>query len=53
MIWIKFAVELCYFIYAVHTFSSQPLWLTALRCILALGTGTALLLFVLQQIGWF
>ena len=51
-IWIKFAVELCYFIFAVHTFSRQPLWFTALRCILVLGTGTAVMLFILHQVGW-
>ena len=44
VLWIKFIVELCYFIFAVHTFGRVPLWLTTLRCILVLGTGNALLL---------
>jgi hypothetical protein len=52
VIGIKFVVELCYFIFAVHTFSRQPLWLTALRCIVVLGTGTAVLLYGLYRIGW-
>jgi len=47
VLWAKFAVELAYFIFAVHTYARAPLWLTALRCILVLGTGNALLVFIL------
>jgi len=50
VLWIKFAVELCYFVYAVNSFVLFPLWVTALRCILVLGTGNALLLFAIYGI---
>jgi hypothetical protein len=46
VLWIKFTVELGYFIYAVHSFGKFSLWVTALRCMLALGTGNALLVFI-------
>jgi hypothetical protein len=49
VIWTKFLVELGYFIFAVHTFGRMPLWISALRCILVLGTGNALLLFIIYR----
>jgi hypothetical protein len=49
VLWTKFLVELAYFIFAVHTFGRARLWLVALRCILVLGTGNALLLFIIYQ----
>ncbi|HEU5135004.1 MAG TPA: DUF3667 domain-containing protein [Steroidobacteraceae bacterium] len=49
VIWIKFAIELCYFIFAIHTFGRLQLWNIALRCILVLGTGNALLLFIMSK----
>jgi hypothetical protein len=49
VIWIKLAVEVGYLIFAVHTFARVPLWLTILRCLLVLGTGNAILLFVIYR----
>lgn len=49
VLWVKFAIELCYLSYAVHTFGRLPLWLTILRCILVLGTGNAILLFFMYR----
>jgi len=43
--WIKFAIELVYLIFAVHTFGRLPLWLTILRCIVVLGMGNAIVVF--------
>jgi len=48
-LWIKFVIELIYFIFAIHTFGKLPLWNTALRCVLVLGTGNALLLFAVNK----
>jgi len=49
VLWIKFTVELGYFIFAVHTFGRLPLWVTILRCVLALGTGNAILVFLFYR----
>ena len=48
-IWIKLIVEGIYFIFAIHTFGRLPLWLTVVRCLLVLGTGNAVLLFIISQ----
>jgi len=47
VLWTKFVVELAYMIFAVHSFGRAPLWKIALRCVLVLGTGNALLIFFL------
>jgi hypothetical protein len=49
VLWIKFVIELVYFIFAIHRFGRLPLWLNALRCILVLGTGNALLLLFMYK----
>jgi hypothetical protein len=49
VLWIKVAVEMVYLTFAIHTFGRIPLWLTILRCILVLGTGNAVLLFILYK----
>jgi hypothetical protein len=50
VLWTKFIIETCYFTFAIYTFGRLPLWLTALRCILVLGAGNALLLFIVRNI---
>ncbi|HEY6124116.1 MAG TPA: hypothetical protein VIV63_05665, partial [Steroidobacteraceae bacterium] len=49
VLWVKFIIELCYFIFAIHTFGKLPLWNTVLRCILVLGAGNALLIFLMSK----
>jgi hypothetical protein len=48
-IWIKLVVEVVYFVFAVNTFTAYPLWMTALRCLLVLGTGNAVLLVFMYR----